>query len=92
TIVLTDYYVVRGKLKKGKQGIENLADIPSVNWNGLITLVLSTFIAMILYQLNWFSVPFIIATVLAFSIYTGLSYLKNQKTIPSENNADDFSG
>jgi cytosine permease len=92
TIVLTDYYVVRGKMKKGKQGIENLADIPSVNWNGLITLVLSTVIAMTFYQLNWFSVPFIIATVLAFCIYSGLSFLKNQIKIPVENNADDFSG
>jgi cytosine permease len=92
TIVLTDYFIVRGRMKKGRQGITNLADIPSFNWSGLITLAVSTFIGMAVYQLGLFQVPFIISTVLAFCIYSGLSFLKNQINLPSEKEADDFSG
>lgn len=88
TIVLTDYYIVRGKIKKGKQGIGNLSDIPSFNWNGLITLIVSTFIGMAVYQLNWFQIPFIISTLLAFGLYTGLSLLKFDSSLPKEQHVD----
>lgn len=88
TIVLTDYYIVRGKMKKGKQGIGNLADIPTVNWNGLITLIISTLIGMAFYQLNWFQIPFIISTLLAFGLYIGLSLLKFHSSLPKEQHVD----
>ncbi|WP_041580431.1 purine-cytosine permease family protein [Bacillus sp. 1NLA3E] len=88
TIVLTDYYVIRGKMKIGKQGIEDLANIPAVNWKGLLTLVVSTIIGMFFYQLNWFGVPFMIATPIAFVLYTGLSLLKVQSAVPEESQVD----
>ncbi|WP_394236116.1 purine-cytosine permease family protein [Niallia oryzisoli] len=88
TIVLTDYYFIRGKMKMGKQGIENLADIPAVNWKGLITLVLSTIIGMTCYQLNWFGVPVFISAPLAFIFYTVLSVWGVQASLAKEKQAD----
>lgn len=88
TIVLTDYYIIRGKLKAGKQGIENLADIPSFNWKGLITLVVSTVIGMVFYQMNWFGIPFLISTPIALVLYTALSYLKIQSSVSKEKQLD----
>lgn len=92
TIVLTDYYVVRGTLKFGQKGIVNLDDIPAVNWIGLLTLVVSTFTGMAFYQQNWFQVPFIISTVCAFVLYLGLNYLKSQFTSSKKNNLNNISG
>lgn len=88
TIVLTDYYFVRGTLKKGKQGIENLTNIQAVNWIGLITLILSTIVGMTFFQLNWFGVPVIIAAPLAFVLYTGLSLMKVNTSVPKEQPTD----
>lgn len=88
TIVLTDYYIIRGKMKIGKQGIENLADIPAVNWNGLITLVISTVIGMTFYQLNWFGIPVVISVPFAFGLYAVVGLMKAQMSLSKEKQAD----
>ena len=91
TIVLTDYYVVRGKLNIGQKGIDQLDNIPAFNWKGLITLFLSTTTGMAIYQQNWFQVPFIISTVCAFILYLGLSLMKTQVTSSKDKNATEIS-
>lgn len=88
TIVLTDYYFIRGKLRAGKQGIENLKDIPAFNWKGLSTLIVSTVVGMVFYQWGWFGIPFLISTPIAFVLYTVLSLLKLQSSVAQEKQVD----
>ncbi|NWQ43977.1 cytosine permease [Bacillus sp. EB106-08-02-XG196] len=76
TIVLTDYYIYRGVMGKAKRGIENLEQLPAFNLSGIITLVLSTIIGMVVYQLGWFPIPFVVSVIIAFLLYTTLCYFK----------------
>lgn len=85
TIVLTDYYIVRIKFKHGEIGIKSLDQIPNFNLIGLITLVLSTVIGMFIHYQGWFSIPFIISTILAFLMYTALSLLNSKQNMSISN-------
>lgn len=79
-IVLTDYYICRGIMKRGTRGIENLESLPAFNWNGICTLIVSTVIGMIGHQMGWFPIPFIISTLLAFFMYLTISYFQKPST------------
>lgn len=91
TIVLTDYYMVRGKMKKGAQGIDSLENIPQFNWNGIITLIVSTIVGMWVNSMGWFPVPFVISTIFAFVMYTVIGSLQKPVTAPQNSTLDNQS-
>lgn len=78
-IVLTDYYFVRGRLRLGERGIDNLEKLKDYNFNGLITLVVSTSVGMFVHVKGWFSVPFIISIILACVMYTIIAIVSGKK-------------
>lgn len=84
-IVLTDYYMVKGKLGIGKRGIMQLKDIPDFNINGIVTLVVSTLIGMYVHLQGWFSVPFIISIIIAFVMYTVIAVVEHSRNKVKEN-------
>jgi cytosine permease len=77
TIVITDYYLVKGKMKRGAQGITSLDDIPAFNFRGIATLIISSALGMAMS--NIFPVPFVISILSAFLLYTILSYFILEK-------------
>jgi cytosine permease len=76
TVLLTDYYIVRGKMRKGNRGIARLQDIPQFNWNGILTLIVSTLVGMAVNHMGWFPIPFVISTLFAFVMYTSVAYFQ----------------
>lgn len=48
-LLITDYYLVRGRLHIGSRGIVSLKYIGAVNWRGVVTIVLVTLVAGSLY-------------------------------------------
>lgn len=78
-IVLTDYYFIRGKLGIGERGINGLDNIRNFNFNGIITLLVSTSVGMFIHIQGWFSVPFIISIIVAFVMYTIIAIVSSKK-------------
>ena len=74
TIVIIDYYIIRGKMNRGEQGIKSLESLPAFNWRGILTLLISTIIGMFTYYVNWFPVPFVVSALIAVVMYISLSY------------------
>ena len=85
TIVITDYYVVKGKFKIGVQGIGKLEDIQNYNVIGIVTLIISSGVGLFINYLNLFSIPFIISVVLAFVMYLSLSLIANSIRVSNLN-------
>lgn len=69
SIVITDYYIVRGVMKRGTQGIESLESIPSYNYRGIVVMIISTAVAMFTFYSGWFSIPFLVGAVIAILSY-----------------------
>ena len=84
TIVLSDYYIYRGVMGKAKRGIEHLEQLPAFNWHGIITLIISTFVGMVVYQQGWFPIPFVVSVIIAFILYTSLCYFKKTTVVEEE--------
>ncbi|VEF46585.1 cytosine/purines uracil thiamine allantoin permease [Bacillus freudenreichii] len=78
-IVLTDYYLIKGKLGIGDRGISDLKNIRNFNFNGIATLIVSTSVGMVIHVQGWFSVPFIISILVAFVMYTSIAIFTNNK-------------
>ena len=69
TLMIVDYYLVRGKWGKGPQGIRSLEDIPSVNWRGVLALIIATGISTWLFMVGSLSIPFLAAVPLTAILY-----------------------
>jgi cytosine permease len=69
TIIATDYLFVRGVLKIAPKQIENLENIPSINWVGFLTFVVASLVSMWLFYANIVLVPFVVGVPLAFLLY-----------------------
>lgn len=73
TIMATDYYIIRGRLKLAPSRIARLENLPIVNWIGIVTWAGSVIIGMWLYNAGVFPIPFVSALVLSFIGYLVLS-------------------
>lgn len=85
TIVITDYYIVKGKFNIGVQGIGKLEDIQDYNVIGIVTLIISSTAGLLVNYFNLFSIPFIISVVLAFVMYLSLSLIANTVRVSALN-------
>jgi len=80
-IVLTDYYFVRRVMYKSTSNIRSLEQIPNYNWQGIVAFIASASISMVVNYMGWFTIPFIIAVILASGIYIVASLIKKPSTI-----------
>lgn len=83
-LIITDYYVVRGMLKIGQQGISSLDEIESVNWRGVATMLITGTIGAVLYFQNIISIPFIIVAPLTVILYIAFSLIWRNQVIADE--------
>ncbi len=80
-LLITDYYIVRGKLKIGTRGIVSLKYIEAVNWRGVSTIVIVTLVAGALYSTGNLAVPFLLVAPMTVALYTGLSLVFRKRVI-----------
>lgn len=83
-LLITDYYIVRGKLHIGSQGIVSLKYIEAVNWRGITTIIVVTIIGSALYVSGHLAVPFLLVAPLTVGIYLALSLVSKDKVIETD--------
>ena len=75
----TAYYIVRGKMGIGAQGIDLGAREHTVNWRGVGTLVAVSAVASVLYATNILQIPFLLVAPASMVIYILVSWLLRDK-------------
>jgi cytosine permease len=83
-LLITDYYIVRGKLGIGSRGIVSLVHIEAVNWRGVTTIVLATAVGGYLYFSGLVAVPFLVVAPLTVVVYIGMTLLLREKVIEND--------
>lgn len=83
-LLITDYYLVRGKLKIGSRGIVSLKYIGAVNWRGVTTIVLVTIVAGSLYVNGVLPVPFLLVAPMTVVVYLGLSLIFRKRVVEAD--------
>ena len=78
-LLITDYYLVRGKMGIGERGIDPGAAEASVNWRGVGTLAVVTVVASALYATGVVSVPFLVVAPASVALYTAVSWVLRDK-------------
>ena len=78
-LLITDYYIVRGKMGIGAQGIDLGAREHTVNWCGVGTLVAVSAVASVLYATNILQIPFLLVAPASMVIYILVSWLLRDK-------------
>lgn len=78
-LLITDYYIVRGKMGIGAQGIDLGAREHTVNWHGVGTLVAVSTVASVLYATNILQIPFLLVAPASMAIYILVSWLLRDK-------------
>ena len=80
---MTDYYVVRGKMRIGSRHIP-LDRVEAVNWRGVATLVAVTAVNAWLYGAHVVAVPFLTTAPMTFVLYIVLSWLARDRVRADE--------
>lgn len=83
-LLITDYYVVRGKMGIGSRGIVSLKHIQAVNWRGVVTIVTVTVVSVALSAQGVLPVPFLFAAPATFIMYLVLSLVFKDKVIEQD--------
>ena len=83
-LLITDYYLVRGRLHIGSRGIVSLKYIGAVNWRGVVTIVLVTLVAGSLYLNGLLPVPFLLVAPMTVVVYLALSLLLRKRVIEED--------
>lgn len=83
-MLITDYYIVRGKLGIGSIGIVSLKYIGAVNWRGVSTIILVTVVAGSLYLNGNLDVPFLLVAPMTMIVYLGLSLIIKKRVIEED--------
>lgn len=83
-LLITDYYIVRGKMGIGRQGIDFDAEEQSVNWRGIVTLVIVTLVASVLYATGVLAVPFLLVAPASMVLYIVISWVMRDKVRADE--------
>lgn len=74
-LLITDYYIVRGKMAIGSRGVDLDAAEHAVNWRGVGTLLAATAAGSVLYATGVVSVPFLVVAPLTMALYIAVSYV-----------------
>ena len=83
-LLITDYYIVRGKMGIGRQGIDTDAPEQSVNWRGVGVLALVTVIGCVLYTAKIVAVPFLVVAPATVVLYIAVSWLARKRVWTEE--------
>lgn len=83
-LLITDYYLIRGKLGIGTRGIVSLTYIEAVNWRGVVTIVVVTLTAGGLYAVGVLAVPFLLVAPLTVVLYTVLSMVFKRRVVAQD--------
>lgn len=83
-LLLTDYYIVRGRLKIGSRGIVSLKYINAFNWRGIVTIVAVSGVAITLYSSGILSVPFLFVAPATTVTYLVLSLIFKKQVIEKD--------
>ena len=77
-LLITDYYLVRGPLRIGLRHMP-LEYVESVNWRGVITLIVVTAVNAWLYSAHIVTIPILTVTPMTFGLYLLLSWVWRDK-------------
>lgn len=83
-LLITDYYIVRGKMGIGRLGIDIDATEKSVNWRGVGVLSVVTVIGSALYATKVVAVPFLVVAPLSMLLYIAVSWIARDKVRAEE--------
>ena len=78
-LLITDYYIVRGKMGIGVRGIDMERIEHAVHWRGVGTLLVATVAGSVLYATGIVEVPFLVVAPLTMVIYILVSWLLREK-------------
>ena len=78
-LLITDYYIVRGKMGIGAREIVVSAQERTVNWRGVGTLVAVSVVASVLYATGILQIPFLLVAPASMVIYILVSWLLRDK-------------
>ncbi len=78
-LLITDYYLVRGKMGIGAQDIDMGKPEKAVHWRGVGTIAVVTVIGSVLYATNLVAVPFLVVAPLTMVIYIAVSWILRDK-------------
>ena len=79
-LLITDYYLVRGRLGIGERRICVGDSEQNVNWRGVGTLAVATLVGSVLYATGLVAVPFLAVAPLTAILYTAASLLTRSRT------------
>lgn len=82
-LLITDYYLVRGKMGIGRRGIP-LTAAPSVNWRGVTTLAVTGVVNGVLYATMIVPIPFLTTVPMTVILYVALSWIGRDKVRAEE--------
>lgn len=74
-LLITDYYLVRGRMGIGELGIKTGQREFAVHWRGVGTLACATVVGSALYATGVVAVPFLVVAPLTTALYTLISWL-----------------
>ena len=83
-LLITDYYIVRGKMGIGHRGIDVHAPEQNVNWRGVGVLSVVTVIGSALYATKVVAVPFLVVAPLSMLLYIAVSWIARDKVRAEE--------
>ncbi len=83
-LLITDYYIVRGRMHIGSKGIVSLRYIPAVNWRGLVTISTSAAVGCFLYFNGIVSVPVLVVAPLTMLMYITLSLVFKKQVLAKD--------
>ena len=83
-LLITDYYIVRGKMGIGSRGIKVGVSEKAVNWRGVGTLASVTVVGSVLYATGVLSVPFVLVAPATMVVYIAVSWIARDKVRAEE--------
>ncbi len=78
-LLITDYYLVRGRLGIGERGICVGDPEQNVNWRGVGTLAFATLLGSVLYATGIVAVPFVVVAPVTMVLYICVSWIVRDK-------------
>lgn len=83
-LLITDYYIVRGRMHIGSKGIVSLKYIPAVNWRGIVTIAVSAIVGCLVYFNGLVSVPVLVVAPLTMGLHILLSLLFKKQALAKD--------
>ena len=83
-LLITDYYLVRGKMGIGQVGIDMEAPEKAVHWRGVGTIAFVTVVGSVLYATGAVTVPFLVVAPLTMGLYLAVSWVLRDKVRSGE--------